>query len=74
MSYVNEASWDRVARVVVGAVLAVVGFVVMGGVAGTVVGVVGLIPLLTGASGYCPLYQVAGFRTNHADETASTGS
>ncbi len=63
---VNEASWDRIAQIVVGVVLAIVGFVVMGGTAGTVVGVIALVPLLTGATGWCPLYSVFKFRTNAA--------
>lgn len=66
---VNEAGWDRLARVAVGVVLVVVGFGVLEGAAGVVVGVVGLIPLLTGAIGWCPLYSVFGFRTNGASRT-----
>lgn len=61
---VNEAGWDRIARVVLGVVLLIVGFGVMGGTGGTVVGIIGLVPLLTGLSGWCPLYTVAKFRTN----------
>ncbi|MGE0732995.1 MAG: DUF2892 domain-containing protein [Acidimicrobiia bacterium] len=61
---VNEAAWDRIARVVLGVVLLVVGFAVMGGTGGVIVGVIGLVPLLTGLSGFCPLYLLAKFRTN----------
>lgn len=68
MSFVNEAGWDRIARVVLGVVLLVVGFGVLGGTGGTVLGVVGLIPLLTGLVGYCPLYSVFHLRTNRQDE------
>ena len=64
MSFVNEAGWDRIARVGLGVVLLVVGFGVVGGTGGTVLGIVGLIPLLTGAVGYCPLYSVFHLRTN----------
>lgn len=67
MSYVNEAGWDRAVRVVLGVVLVALGFGVVGGTAGTVLGVVGLIPLVTGATGFCPLYAVAHFRTNHTE-------
>lgn len=63
---VNEAGWERVARVALGIVLLVVGFAVLEGTAGTVVGVVGFVPLLTGLSGWCPLYSLFGFRTNKA--------
>ncbi|MCB1006908.1 MAG: DUF2892 domain-containing protein [Acidimicrobiales bacterium] len=64
MKFANEAGWDRIARVVLGVVLLVVGFGVMGGTGGTVLGIVGLIPLVTGLVGYCPLYSVFRFRTN----------
>lgn len=60
----NEAGWDRAARVVLGIVLLIVGFGVIGGTAGVIVGVVAFVPLLTGLSGWCPLYSVFGFRTN----------
>jgi len=56
---VNQANWERVARVVLGIILMYVGF---GGVAagtlGTVLGVVGVIALLTGLSGWCPIYSL----------------
>lgn len=54
---VNQANWERVARVVLGIILMYVGF---GGVAagtlGTVIGILGVVALLTGLSGWCPLY------------------
>lgn len=61
---VNEAGWDRIARLTVGVVLLIVGFGVMEGTAGTVVGIIGFVPLLTGLSGWCPLYSLFKFRTN----------
>lgn len=64
---INEAGWDRAGRVVLGVVLLIVGFGVMSGTAGVVVGLIGLIPLLTGLVGWCPLYSVFGFRTNRAE-------
>jgi hypothetical protein len=72
MKYVNEAGWDRTARVVVGVVLLAVGFGVVGGTGGAVLGVVGLIPLVTGLVGYCPIYGVLHVRTNHPNETPTT--
>jgi len=69
MGFVNEAGWDRIARVVAGVVLLAVGFGVVGGTAGTVLGVVALVPLVTGLVGYCPIYSVLHVRTNHRDET-----
>ena len=69
---VNEAGWERIARIVLGVVLLIVGFGVMDGTAGVIVGIVGFVPLLTGLSGWCPLYSLFGFRTNktHSDATA----
>ncbi len=62
----NEGTVDRVARVTLGVVLLIVGFGVIGGTGGTILGIVGLVPLLTGLAGWCPLYSVFGFRTNEA--------
>lgn len=70
MTFVNEAGWDRIARVAVGVVLLAVGFGAVGGTVGTVLGVVGLVPLMTGLVGYCPIYSVLHVRTNHRDETS----
>lgn len=69
MSFMNEASWDRIARVVLGAGLIYVGFSgsVTGGL-GTFLGVFGFVPLITGLVGWCPLYAIFRFRTNR--ETA----
>lgn len=62
--FVNQASWDRIARVVLGAVLIFLGFGVVDGGFGTFLGVVGFIPLLTGLAGWCPLYAIFKFRTS----------
>jgi hypothetical protein len=53
----NAGTTDRVIRVVLG--LLILSTVVMG--PQTYWGLVGLIPLLTGLIGYCPLYQILGF-------------
>lgn len=55
----NEAGWDRAARVVLGLVLLSLLFVGPR----TWWGLIGLVPLLTGLVGYCPLYQVFGLNT-----------
>jgi len=59
----NMGSVDRVLRVLVGIVLVVVGFAVLNGTAGIVVGVIGLIPLATGLIGWCPLYTLFNLKT-----------
>ncbi len=55
----NEANWDRVARVVLG--LGLLSLTVMG--PHTLFGLIGLVPLLTGLVGYCPLYHLFGMST-----------
>ena len=53
----NEASWDRILRVVGG--LVVLSLIFLG--PKTWWGLIGAVPLLTGLVGYCPLYQLFGF-------------
>ena len=64
MKYINEAGWDRVARVILGSVLLFLGWaeVVTGGF-GTFLKVVGFVPLATGIAGWCPIYAILHFRT-----------
>ena len=62
----NEGTIDRVLRTVLGIVLMVVGFGVVGGTGGTTLGVVGLVPLITGVVGFCPIYTLLHIRTNTA--------
>ena len=52
----NVGGMDRVLRVVLGIAMVVIGSFVLKGTTGTVVGIVGLIPLATGLVGFCPLY------------------
>jgi hypothetical protein len=62
----NVAPWERVLRVVVGVallMLAVVGPT-------TAWGLLGVVPLITGATGVCPLYRAFGvtsFRAGHRE-------
>ena len=56
---VNEGKADRIFRVVVG--LGLLSLVFIG--PQTMWGLVGLVPLLTGAIGFCPLYKVVGLST-----------
>lgn len=65
MSFINEASWDRIARVVLGVVLIFLGFSgAVDGAFGTFLGILGFVPLITGLVGWCPLYAVFNIRTN----------
>ncbi len=56
---VNEGTLDRVLRVVVG--LALLSVVFVG--PQSLWGLVGLVPLLTGLVGICPLYKLLGINT-----------
>lgn len=64
MFKVNEANWDRVARVVLGIVLLYLGLggIIVGGL-GVVMDIFGAILLLTGLVGFCPLYALLKFST-----------
>ena len=55
----NEGTVDRVLRIAAG--LALIGMAVMGVVGPW--GYIGVVPLLTGAIGMCPLYTVLGINT-----------
>jgi len=56
---INESSLDRLVRVVVGIVL--LSLTVVG--PKTMWGLFGLVPLLTGILGFCPLYRLLGRST-----------
>lgn len=64
MSFVNEAGWDRIARVAAGIVILYLGWsgVVTGGW-GTFLKLIGFVPLATGLIGWCPLYALFRVRT-----------
>jgi hypothetical protein len=55
----NEGTLDRAVRVVVG--LGLLALVFVG--PHTWLGLLGLVPLLTGVVGFCPLYRALGVRT-----------
>jgi hypothetical protein len=55
----NEAIWDRTIRVVLG--LGLLSLVFVG--PQTPWGIVGVVPLLTGLVGFCPLYRALGLST-----------
>jgi hypothetical protein len=60
----NEGLIDRVVRVIVGLALLYLGFISMGGAtAGLAIGVVGVLALLTGMVGFCPLYALLKINT-----------
>jgi hypothetical protein len=62
----NEGTLDRIARVVLG--LGLISLVFVG--PGTPLGWLGLIPLVTGLVGTCPLYSLVGIGTRPASKTS----
>ncbi|WP_408611616.1 YgaP family membrane protein [Leptospira ainlahdjerensis] len=62
MMKTNEGNIDRIARIVVGLGLVVLGFMTQG-LLGTGISVFGLIPIATGVVGWCPLYSLLGIST-----------
>jgi hypothetical protein len=64
MKFVNEASWDRALRIVLGLALLYLGWTgTVGGALGWIFKVGGFIPLVTGMVGWCALYAVLGVST-----------
>ena len=55
----NEGKLDRIIRVILGLVL--LSLIVTG--PQTMWGLVGIIPLMTGLVGFCPLYKLLGLKT-----------
>lgn len=67
MIQVNEAGWDRIARIVLGIVMLALGWGgIVTGVFGTILQWLGFIPLLTGLIGWCPMYSLFKIRTKQA--------
>lgn len=67
MKFINEAGWDRIARVIIGVALLWLGFGgVVAGTLGLIFKIVGFVPLITGLAGWCPLYALFNVRTNRA--------
>jgi hypothetical protein len=57
----NVGNFDRVARVIIG--LALLAFAFMSTNAYAWIGYIGVVPLLTAAIGWCPLYSLIGLST-----------
>ncbi len=60
----NESSVDRIIRGILGVVLLLVAFLaVPAGALQIVLAIIGVVLLLTGAIGFCPLYRILGLST-----------
>ncbi len=70
----NEGAVDRAVRLVVGVVLLPGGLFLLdglqGGVVGLVLAAIGLLGLVSGTTGFCPLYLPFGFSTTAQGPTA----
>lgn len=67
MTWLNEASWDRIVRVLVGVVLLYLGWSgTVAGTPGTIIKWLGFLPLLTGLVGWCPAYTLFRIKTKKA--------
>ena len=55
----NEGTTDRIIRVVIG--IAILSLTITG--SQSMWGLVGLVPLITGLVGFCPLYKILGLNT-----------
>jgi Inner membrane protein YgaP-like, transmembrane domain len=69
VKFINEASWDRIGRVVLGIVMLWLGLAVVDGTWGVVLAVVAFVPLITGLVGWCPIYAVLGSGTRAKDDS-----
>ena len=58
---VNEGSLDRIIRVILSLIILALWFVLQGNI--QYLALIGLIPLITGIIGWCPLYTVFGITT-----------
>jgi hypothetical protein len=66
----NEASWDRILRILLGAGMLLLGWLVLGeGIFGAAFRIFGFVPLVTGILGWCPFYTLFGFGTKKQTRT-----
>jgi DUF2892 family protein len=61
---INEGTWDRLIRVVIGAALGYLAWITWPTVMSLVSLVIGLVAFVTGVVGWCALYKVLGVSTN----------
>lgn len=67
MIKVNEAGWDRIARIVLGIVMLALGWGhLVSGPWDVILQWLGFVPLITGLIGWCPLYSLFRFGTKSA--------
>ncbi len=68
----NEASWDRIVRVVLGIALIIGGLVAVTGAVGYILAAVGLVLIVTALVGWCPIY--AALRIGTKSDSTNVGA
>ncbi|MGB4659841.1 MAG: DUF2892 domain-containing protein [Mobilitalea sp.] len=58
----NVGSIDKIIRVIIGIALLSLLFLVEGNM--KYLGLIGIVPILTAAIGFCPIYRIFGLKTN----------
>ena len=72
MLKINEGTWDRALRIMLGTVLLYLGLSgTVTGVAGAALSILAVLPLATGLIGWCPLYSLLGISTSRRDRGGS---
>jgi len=60
----NEGSTDRIIRVILGIVLIIIGWLVLGNsTLGVILDIIGVILLITAITGFCAIYRLLGVST-----------
>jgi hypothetical protein len=60
----NEGTSDRIIRLILGVVLIIIGWPVLGNnTVGIILDVIGVILLITGITGFCTVYKILGIST-----------
>jgi uncharacterized membrane protein HdeD (DUF308 family) len=60
----NEGTTDRLIRLILGVVLIIIGWLVLGNnTLGIILDVVGVLLLITGITGFCTVYKILGMNT-----------
>ena len=57
----NMAAWDRAIRIILAIIFIVLA--VQNGGAWWILGIIGIVFIITSVVGFCPLYKVVGFKT-----------
>jgi len=57
----NMATWDRVVRIILAVIF--IALAISKGGAWWILGIIGIIFIITSVVGFCPLYKIVGFKT-----------